>query len=137
MVGLSRACVVDSPVMPRFLLLLAILALVVAYFKFIAFAPRDVRRKRLQWSGYTLALGLLVVVVVRTGAVSAGVLGALALTALRAAPALITWKRRLNAQQNETDGAANPDSRQAPPRKGSMSRMEALQVLELSGEPSR
>src|SRR5690606_416886 len=94
----SATCAtVVIPGMPRMLLLLAVVALVVAYSKFLANVPAPVRKKRLQWLAYAVAAGVLVLLVVRTGAVSAGVLGAVALAALRAAPALIAWKRRGSA----------------------------------------
>lgn len=132
----SATCaIVVIPGMPRMLLLLAVVALVVAYIKFLANVPAPVRKKRLQWLAYAVAAGVLVLLVIRTGAVSAGVLGAVALAALRAAPALIAWKRRGSATEHDTgDAFGNAESRRAA--KNRMSKSEALQVMELTGEPT-
>lgn len=123
--------------MPRLLILLTVVALVFAYFKFFANASRAQRKQRLQWVGYGLAAAGLTWGVVRTGALSAGVLGAMALALLRAIPALLAWKRRMGTgPTTEAPGDTNPRRGDSAPRRGGMSRSEALQVLELTGEPS-
>jgi hypothetical protein len=120
--------------MTRFIVPLVLVALAYGYWKYIAFADAEVRKRRLQIAAMWAVFALSLAAAARSGS-AAWLIGTVVVMVAMRLLATVT-----RARGRPGSGEVPPQASGAPPNAGPsvgrMSRSEALQIFELGDNPS-